>query len=86
MLKSRGFEESRISRVLRLMESIVAGAEVRSLNLGLSHAAKAAVLRGKYPELGFFDSLHAALAIEEGLEYGDLDETVRNVVERERSG
>ncbi len=86
VLKSRGFEESRISRVLRLMESIVAGAEVRSLNLGLSHAAKAAVLRGKYPELGFFDSLHAALAIEEGLEYGDLDETVRNVVERERSG
>lgn len=56
------------------------------MNLGLSHAAKAAVLRGKYPELGFFDSLHAALAIEEGLEYGYLDETVRNVVERERSG
>jgi hypothetical protein len=35
------------------------------------------------PELGFFDSLHAAIAIEGGLECGDLDEVVRNVVERE---
>jgi hypothetical protein len=35
------------------------------------------------PELGFFDSLHAAIAIEEGLKYGDLDKVLRSAVGRE---
>ena len=86
LLKSRGFDEGRIARVLKLMESIVTGAGIRCLPLRPAHVARAAELRGKYLELGFFDSLHAAVAVEEGLAYGDLDRVVRSVVEREGTG
>lgn len=86
LLRSRGLDEERAVRSLRLMEEILAGAGVRALTLRLVHAARAAELRSKYPELGFFDSLHAAVALEEGLEYGDLDGVVRSVVEREAGG
>jgi len=83
LLRSRGFDEGRIARALKLMESIVAGAGIRCLPLRLAHVARAAELRDKYSELGFFDSLHAAVAVVEGLAYGDLDGVVRSVVERE---
>lgn len=85
LLKSRGFDESRIAKALKLMESIAVEAGVSSLPLKLAHAARAAELRSRYPELGFFDSLHAAVAVEEGLEYGDLDEIVKRIVEEEGS-
>jgi len=42
-------------------------------------------LRGRYSELSFFDSLHAAVAVEEDLDYGDLDSIVKSIVEREMS-
>jgi len=86
LLKSRGLDEDRIARALRLMERVATGARVRSSPLRLAHAAKAAELRIKYPVLSFFDSLHAAIAVEEGLDYGDLDNVVRSVVEGEGVG
>ena len=83
LLRSKGLDEERAARSLRLMEEILTGAGVRALTLRLVHAARAAELRSKYQELGFFDSLHAAVALEESLKYGDLDGIVRSVVERE---
>ena len=43
-------------------------------------------LRRRYAELSLFDSLHAAVAIAEGLAYYDLDGVVKEVVRREARG
>ena len=52
----------------------------------MAHASLVADLRRRYAELSLFDSLHAAVAIAEGLAYYDLDGVVKEVVRREARG
>jgi len=84
ILKSRGLAEKEAALVLEAM-SLAVSRYTRLVYppLTLEVASLAASLRERYPELTFFDSLHAAVAISNKLEYRDLDETVRRVVEKE---
>ncbi|MEM1516929.1 MAG: PIN domain-containing protein [Thermofilum sp.] len=84
ILKSRGLAEQEIALVLEAM-GLAISRYTRPVYppLTLEAASLAANLRERYPELTFFDSLHAAVALSNKLEYRDLDEIVRRVVEEE---
>ncbi len=85
ILGSRGLSEREIREALEAMEDAMARfTKPRYVELRLDHAALAAELRRSHPELSFFDSLHAAVAIAEGLAYYDLDDVVRRAIEEER--
>ena len=87
ILKSKGYSDESISRLLNAMFSIVGRyTRPRYPPMGLEHMAYAAELRAKYPQLTFFDSLHASVAILENLVYYDLDETVKGVIDSELKG
>ena len=86
VLRSRGLSDGMVAEALRAMEEAVSlYTKPRYCRLTLQHLSYAAELRGRYRSLTFFDSIHAAVAITEGLMYMDLDPIVRNIVERERS-
>ncbi len=83
MLKSRGLAEGEINRVFSAMRSLISRyTKPHFSDITLDVVSKAAELRRKRP-LSFFDSIHAAIALAEDLEYYDLDELVRKAVKAE---
>jgi len=87
VLRARGLSEAEVREALEAMEdAVLSYTRPRYVQLKLAHASLAADLRRRYAELSFFDSLHAAVAIAEGLAYYDLDGVVREVVRREARG
>lgn len=84
IMRSRGLSDEEVSRALYAMEAAIKRYTAPYYPpLELRHLAYAAELRLKYPELGFFDSIHAAISILENLTYRDLDETVSKIVASE---
>ncbi len=84
ILRARGVDDEKIGILLESIDTAIRlYTRPRYVGITLESAILAAKLRCKYPELTFFDSYHAALAIINGLEYGDLDPLVREVVLRE---
>jgi len=84
VMKSRGRSEEEVRRVLgALNTAIMMYTKPRYPSLGLRDVEYAAELRGRYPQLSFFDSIHAAIAIDNKLTYYDLDEVVRSIILRE---
>jgi len=84
IMKSRGLNNNDIRRVMNALDAVIRRyTKPNYLPLELRHALYAAELRSKYPELTFFDSLHASVAILNNLMYADLDEVVRKVVSSE---
>ena len=85
ILKSRGVSESLAAAAFRAIEEAISQyTRPRYPALTPGHVAYASELRARHQGLSFFDSLHAAIAVSEGLEYMDLDELVRRVVEAEK--
>ncbi len=85
ILKSKGLPEEGISRALAAMESLIRRYTRPSFpELTFEIISGAAELRVKYSQLSFFDSIHAATALVNDLEYYDLDEVIKNIVKRER--
>ena len=83
VMRSAGLDDSSIARALGAMQAIISTfARVESPGLSLSHAALAAELRERYG-MGFFDSIHGAVALAERLVYVGSDERVREAVESE---
>ena len=83
-MKSKGFEEKAILQVLNAMQSIIRKyTKPRYPQLKLEHFTYATELRIKYPELTFFDSLHASITLLNDLTYYDLDETIKSIVNKE---
>ena len=86
LMRSRGLSDEEVSRALYAMEAAIRRYTTPYYPpLELRHLAYAAELRRKYSELGFFDSIHAAIAILENLAYRDLDEVVERIVASERT-
>ncbi len=86
IMKSEGYSDREIVEVLEAIDDIInryALPQYPLLELGL--LAYATELRVRYPELTFFDSIHASIAIRNSLLYYDLDEVLRNVIDRELS-
>lgn len=84
ILRSRGLGDDAVAEVLAAMEEAVSlYTEPRYCSLGLRHLAYAAELRARHRDLTFFDSIHAAVAVLEKLEYMDLDDVVKRVVRAE---
>ena len=84
IMRSKGFNDKSILRVLKAIYSITRKyTKPRFPLLELEHIMYAAELRIKYPELTFFDSIHASLAILNNLVYYDLDKTVKKIVDAE---
>jgi len=84
VLRSRGLASDLIAEILRAMdEAISLYTRPRYCSLTLQHLSYAAELRVKYANLTFFDSIHAAVAVIDKLEYMDLDPVVRDVVRLE---
>jgi predicted nucleic acid-binding protein len=87
ILRSRGLRDGEIAAALRAIDEAISMYTRPSYSpLTLEHVAYASELRSRHAGLTFFDSLHAAVAVSEGLEYIDLDERLRGVVEAERAG
>jgi len=83
-LMSRGFNYEQAARILEAMERAIARyTKAISLRLDLSTVNYSFRLRAKYSQLGFFDSLHASLALLNMLTYVGSDEKVAKVVEEE---
>ncbi len=87
ILRSRGVGDDEIAVVLRAIDEAVSiYAKPYYPQLRLEHVAYASELRARYHGLSFFDSIHAAIAASEGLEYLDLDKQVQRIVEAEIAG
>ena len=87
ILKSKGYSDKSISRLLYAMHSIIERyTRPHYPPMGLEHVAYATELRARHPQLTFFDSIHASIAIIENLIYYDLDETVKDVINSELKG
>ena len=85
ILRSRGIDDKSIEILLESMNiAIRSYTKPNYVQVTLESAALASHLRQKYPDLTFFDSYHAALAIINNLEYYDLDPIVQRVVSREQ--
>ncbi len=85
ILKSKGLSEEGISRALMAMESLITRyARPAFPDLTFEIVSGAAKLRMKYTQLSFFDSIHAATALTDDLEYYDLDEVIRDIIRREK--
>ena len=85
ILRSRGLSEEEVREALEAMEdAILLYTRPRYVQLSLVHVALAARFRSRHSELTFFDSLHAAVAVAEGLAYYDLDGVLRRIIEEER--
>lgn len=85
ILKSRGVDDKSVGTLLESMSTAIRSyTKLSYAQVTLESAALSSQLRQKYPDLTFFDSQHAALAIINNLEYYDLDPVVREVVSRER--
>ncbi len=85
ILRGRGLSEEEVREALEAMEdAILLYTRPRYVQLSLAHAALAARFRSRHPELTFFDSLHAAVAVAEGLAYYDLDGVLKRIIEEER--
>lgn len=85
ILKSKGLSDEGVSRVFTAMDSLIKRyARPTFPDLTFETVSCAAKLRNEYPHLSFFDSLHAAVALMEDLEYYDLDEAIRDVIKHER--
>ncbi len=77
IMKSRGYSDEAIAETLAAMEeAIMLYTRPSFAALRLDHLQLAARLRSKYPELTFFDSIHAAIAIMDNYEYADLDPVI----------
>ncbi len=84
ILRSRGIDDKSIETLLESMSiAIHLYTKQNYTQITLETATLASKLRQKYPDLSFFDSYHAALAIINNLEYYDLDPVVQRVVSRE---
>jgi len=84
IMKSRGYNDKSILRVLNAIYSIIRRyAKPYSPLLELEHIIYATELRIKYPELTFFDSIHVSVAILNKLVYYDLDKTIKKVIDLE---
>jgi len=84
IMKSRGLNNNDIKRVMNALDAVIRRyIKPNYPPLELRHVAYAAELRSRYPELTFFDSLHASVAILNNLMYADLDEVVRKVISSE---
>lgn len=86
ILRSRGLGDGEIAAALRAIDEAIS-MYTRPLYppLTLEHMAYASELRARYRGLSFFDSIHAAIVVSEGLEYMDLDRQVQSIVEVERA-
>ena len=85
IMRSRGVSDSLIAAAFRAIEDAISRyTKPHYPLLTIEHLAYASELRAKYRELSFFDSIHAAIAVIDGLDYMDLDALVRRVVEAER--
>jgi len=84
ILRSRGIGNDLAVAAFRAIDDAIRQyTKVHYPPLTLEHVAYASELRAKYRDLSFFDSIHAAIAVSEGLNYMDLDGLVRRVVEEE---
>lgn len=84
MMRVKGYGNDDVRRVLEALNSaIMMYTRPRYPQSGLRHVAYAAELMGRYPELTFFDSIHASITIDNGLTYYDLDEVIRRVIIKE---
>jgi len=84
VMRSRGRSDEEVRRVLNALNTaIMMYTKPKCPPLGLGDVEYAAELRGRHPQLSFFDSLHAAIAINNKLTYYDLDEVVRDIILRE---
>jgi len=84
IMKSKKYDEKDIYRVLEALDSAI-NRYIKPFypSLEMRHIIYAAKLRMRYTELGFFDSLHASIAIKNNLIYYDLDEVLNSIVRRE---
>lgn len=84
ILKSRGISDRDIALLLESMNIVIRSyTRLNYAQVTLDSAILALELRHRYPNLTFFDSHHASLAITYNLEYIDLDSIIREVVVKE---
>jgi len=84
IMKAKGLGDDVVARALNAIETIINRyAKLHYPQLGLRELIHAAKLRARHPELTFFDSIHAAVAIINNLAYYDLDQAVKNIVVNE---
>ncbi len=80
ILRSRGLSEGDQTRVLEALDSAIRmWVRPKFPSLDLQTFSLSSRLRQKYPQLTFFDSIHAAVALSRDLTYYDLDEEIRKV-------
>ena len=86
ILRTKGINETELKEVLDSMRyAISMYTKPRLPHLSFEHVSLASNLRSRYPELSFFDSIHASIAILNGLLYYDLDKVIKEIVEAELS-
>ncbi len=81
ILRSKGVSEEDISVLLESLDiALRSYTKINYAHITFETAILASQLRQKYPNLTFFDSHHAAIAIINNLKYHDLDPLVREIV------
>ncbi len=81
VMRAKGREDRDVLQALRAVEEVIRRyTKPRFPPLGLRELVYAAELRMRHPDLTFFDSIHASVAILNKLTYYDLDEVVGEVV------
>ena len=84
IMKSKGYEDKDIARVLNAIDVILEKyVKPQYPQIRLKELVYATELRIRYPELTFFDSIHAATAIINNLTYYDFDQTIKNIIANE---
>ena len=87
IMKSRGYFDQDIMQVLDAVDAVIKRyITPRYPTLEIKHLSYAAKLRVKYPELTFFDSIHASIAICNDLVYIDLDKLLKDIISKELKG
>ncbi len=85
-LKSRGVDDIVLSEVFEaITDAITLYTAPHYPILTFKHLRYASELRSRYPELSFFDSIHASTSIIDKLVYMGLDSVVKKVIESEKS-
>lgn len=84
IMRSKKYDEESINRLLNALDSALRRyTKPLYPRITLWHVVYATELRMKYPELTFFDSIHASIAINNRLIYHDLDEVLSSIIRRE---
>ncbi len=85
-LKSRGMSSRVLTEVFEaLSDAITLYTTPHYPVLSLKHLRYALELQSKYPELSFFDSIHASISIIDRLAYMGLDNIIKRVIEAEKT-